>query len=152
MPQYRGNIGNLLQHWVFSEILECCRDRVHQLAFVDACSMPPLATDRRSKNSAKPDKEEQLFNFVRNRLPGDKTPYEQAWHRIVSPPLRNGGYPNSAALLTIYGQGITPCCCAKRISKRSRSSKRGRAELSKIPTALAQRSVRVIGGSHSAWE
>jgi hypothetical protein len=63
--------------------------------FVDAYSMAPYASKRRSNT---PD----LFNVVRNRLPGERSPYEEAWHSLAA-----GGttYPNSAVFLEALWPG-----------------------------------------------
>ncbi|MGA3210342.1 MAG: hypothetical protein ABSD20_03490 [Terriglobales bacterium] len=57
--------------------------------------MAPFAKER-----PKRDDTASLFELVRDLLPGEQTPYEQAWHRIVQNVPRESGYPNSAALLT----------------------------------------------------
>ena len=46
MPIFRGNVGNLLQHWVFCEALEVFRGSADQIDFIDAYSMAPLADER----------------------------------------------------------------------------------------------------------
>ncbi len=97
MPIFRGNVGNLLQHWVFCEILEACRGGADQVDFVDAYSMAPLADQR-----PKLDATAHLFDCVRDRLPGEQTPYEQAWHKLAP---HTDQYPNSAAFLTLVWPG-----------------------------------------------
>jgi len=49
MPSYKGNVGNLLQHWVFCEIIEACRGHAEQLALVDAYSMGALCHPENGK-------------------------------------------------------------------------------------------------------
>jgi hypothetical protein len=100
-PQYRGNVGNLLQHWVLCEILEACRSYAGELAFIDAHSMSPFAKER----SPKLDHSARLFDSVRDRLPGAQSPYEQAWHKLKLAALPAIGYPNSAAFLTSLWTG-----------------------------------------------
>lgn len=92
VAQYRGNVGNLLQHWVLCEILNAGRNHAQELAFIDAYSMAPFATER-----PKPDRGARVFNSVRDRLPGEHTPYEQAWHELAQG--KGDGYPISAALV-----------------------------------------------------
>jgi hypothetical protein len=93
MPSYKGNVGNLLQHWVFCEIIEACRGHVEQLALVDAYSMAPFANQRTAKRA-------DCFDRVRDRLPGQRSAYECAWHEILQGRPADSGYPNSAAFLT----------------------------------------------------
>jgi hypothetical protein len=93
MPQFRGNLGNLLQHWVLCDLLATCAKYFDQVAFIDAYSMAPLADERPRR-----DQTAHLFDFVRDRLPGDGTPYEKAWRRLGADPA---GYPNSAAFLSV---------------------------------------------------
>lgn len=99
MAEYRGNVGNLLQHWVLCEILSAASasNGATQVAFVDAYSMAPLAHQR-----PKLDQTSQVFDLVRTRLPGEGTPYEKAWHTLS--PTGNA-YPNSAAFLTAVWPG-----------------------------------------------
>jgi hypothetical protein len=94
LAQYRGNVGNLLQHWVLCEILDAGRNHAQDLAFIDAYSMAPFATER-----AKPDSSASLFDSVRDRLPGEQTPYERAWYELTPATAQSSGYPNSAVLL-----------------------------------------------------
>ncbi len=97
VPQYRGNLGNLLQHWVLCEILShAYRSGVEHMAFVDAYSMAPIARERREAK-------ENLFDSVCRRLPGERTAYENAWHKLVQ--KFGDGYPNSANLLTALWPG-----------------------------------------------
>lgn len=39
MSVYRGNVGNLLQHWVLCEILQDLQNHAEHLTFIDAYSM-----------------------------------------------------------------------------------------------------------------
>jgi hypothetical protein len=95
MCVYMGNVGHLLPHWVLCEILSTPGDRVKQVAFVDAHSMSPFANRRK--------REDDIFDLVRLRLPGEGTPYERAWHSFskFAP-----AYPNSAAFLTAVWPGL----------------------------------------------
>jgi hypothetical protein len=92
MPVFRGNVGNLLQHWVFCEALEAFRGSVDQIDFIDAYSMAPLADER-----PKLDGSAYLFDYVQRNLSRARTAYERAWHGLAPDA---GHYPNSAALLT----------------------------------------------------
>lgn len=92
MPRFRGNVGNLLQHWVLCELLEILRDKSKRIDFIDAFSMAPMADER-----PKLDATAHVFDYVQARLPGEDTAYERAWQALVSAP---GKYPNSASFLT----------------------------------------------------
>jgi hypothetical protein len=91
MPVFRGNAGNLLQHWVFCEILEALHSSADHIDFIDAYSMAPLADER-----AKLDTSAYLFDCVQGRLSGAQTAYERAWYELAP---EAWGYPNSAAFL-----------------------------------------------------
>ena len=96
MPTYRGNIGNLLQHWVLCEIVDCCGGQWPRLRFVDAYSMAPLATERPKSHWSS-----GLFDHARDRSNRDSI-YEATWSGLSS---RESGYPNSAAFLAALWQG-----------------------------------------------
>lgn len=96
MPSYRGNIGNLLQHWVLCELIERSHRHWDRLRFVDAYSMAPLATER-----FKPGSSGHLFDHARDRVKTDSI-YEQAWGTIVGD---GEGYPNSAAFVDALWPG-----------------------------------------------
>ena len=53
----------------------------------------PFATQRTAKRA-------DCFDRVRDRLPGQRSPYECTWHKILRRRPANSGYPNSAAFLT----------------------------------------------------
>jgi len=91
MPQYRGNVGNLLQHWVLCELVAESGRHFKQIRFVDAFAMAPLATER-----VRPGPSASLFDHVRDRTHGG-TPYERTWHQLA--PNRSA-YPNSASFFT----------------------------------------------------
>ena len=94
MPEYRGNVGNLLQHWVLCEILAACRDHVRHVAFIDAHSMAPFARQRHEFDITS-----HLFDHVRDRLPGESSFYEESWYTLDPDAKSGGGYPNSASFL-----------------------------------------------------
>ncbi len=107
MSKYRGNVGNLLQHWVLCEILNTCRNHAEQVAFIDAYSMAPLATER-----PKIDDTAYLFDHVREHLPGELSPYEEAWCKLVTSENSGSAYPNSAKLLiTSWTGGYSLLLC-----------------------------------------
>ncbi len=93
MPTYRGNLGNLLQHWVLNEILKASEPHARSIEFVDAHSMAPIARERHA-----PDLTSWMFDAVRGHLPGQRSTYEKTWFELE--PSLDGGYPNSAVFLT----------------------------------------------------
>jgi len=99
MPVFRGNVGNLLQHWVLCEVLEAWQSYAKQVDFIDAYAMAPLADERYPETDLA---SRRRFDWVQARLREERTPYERAWHRLAP---RAGRYPNSAALLTELWHG-----------------------------------------------
>jgi hypothetical protein len=94
MPTFRGNRGNLLQHWVLAELVSIVADNYRQnirLLFIDAHALSPYAVRSPSQSQTAAD-----FDFVANHLPGQGSAYEQAWRH-----LREGRcqYPTSASLV-----------------------------------------------------
>jgi hypothetical protein len=80
MPTYRGNRGNLLQHWVLVELLGGIRTNgIDKLCFIDAYSMSPTPT-RSAKAAMDPTAPE--FDRVRSLLPLGSSAYERAWLKI----------------------------------------------------------------------
>lgn len=93
MPTYKGNEGNLLQHWVLAELVEFLREEVRppgRLCFFDAHAMSPFAV--RAANP-RPTKSRRVFDFVADGLPAQGSTYEQAWYALRQGPIR---YPTSA--------------------------------------------------------
>ena len=101
MPTFRGNRGNLLQHWVLVELVGSLRQQAFaKLAFIDAYSMSPTAA--RSPKAAM-DQTASDFDRVKARLAGGVSPYEHAW-RTLGQSLRSE-YPSSAAFVRHCWQG-----------------------------------------------
>ncbi len=96
MPRYRGNVGNLLQHWVLCELLAESNRHFDQIRFADAYAMAPCATER-----FEPGWSAHLFDHVRDRA-SDATPYERTWKQAGA---SRSAYPNSAVLLTAMWRG-----------------------------------------------
>jgi len=74
MPTYKGNKGNLLQHWVLVELVELIRTGMSSaalLCFIDAHAMSPYASP-----SGQGDK---VFGRAQSTLPGQRSLYEQSW-------------------------------------------------------------------------
>lgn len=95
MSTYKGNRGNLLQHWVLAEALIQLRGAdlcTLPLCFVDAHSMSPYA--RRCKE---PGLTAADYDSVANKLPGQRSVFECAWQSIVK--SRRDAYPSSAAFV-----------------------------------------------------
>lgn len=81
MPTFKGNKGNLLQHWVLSELTLLLKSQVQPsapLLLVDAHAMSPYA-------SRSPGASANVFDTVRDRLPGEGSAYERAWHEMTRP-------------------------------------------------------------------
>ena len=101
MPTFRGNRGNLLQHWVLVELLEALpQDGLAELCFVDAYSMSPMAT--RSPKVAT-DQTAPEFDRVRERLAEGRSAYERAWLSLSK--SLGSEYPSSAALVRHCWEG-----------------------------------------------
>ena len=97
MPTFRGNVGNLLQHWVLCEVLSACQNRYQRLRFIDAYSMAPFADQRPKLDASAP-----LFDKVCRRLPGEQSLYERAWLKLAP---NTHEYPNSASFVTAAWRG-----------------------------------------------
>jgi hypothetical protein len=95
VPTFRGNRGNLLQHWVLVELLRGLRQQhPGTLCFVDAYAMSPIAT---RSPKATTDQTAPEFDRVRARLAEKRSPYERSWLSL-SQSLRSE-YPSSAAFV-----------------------------------------------------
>ena len=95
MPTYRGNRGNLLQHWVLVELLGWIRAHgIEKLCFVDAYSMSPTPT-RSSK--AATDQTAHEFDRVRSQLAQASSAYERAWMALST--ALPSEYPSSAVFV-----------------------------------------------------
>lgn len=93
MASFKGNDGNLMQHWVLCELLTIARSYTSCLTFIDAHAMAPVANQRKD-HSCK-------FDAVFEHLPGQGSCYEKAWQALSPKP---GKYPNSANFVTrIWG-------------------------------------------------
>lgn len=117
-PTYKGNVGNLMQHWTLCEVVTAIAAAEHGtscLNYVDAHAMAPVASSRPSRN----DKSRQTFDRVRDGLSegsaGEQSVYEQAWHRLAQ---GRAGYPNSAAFVEDVWEGRVSMllCEADRIT------------------------------------
>ena len=97
MGTYKGNAGNLMQHWTLCELLVIAGKHTSGLSFIDAHAMAPLAR----KPDEKPGSSGPLFDRVRKGLPGPSV-YEQTWHNIDQ---NREGYPNSAAFVKKVWEG-----------------------------------------------
>ena len=93
MGTYKGNVGNLMQHWTLCKILTAAQKhkRHSGLNYIDAHAMAPLT---------KPENPVQIapyFAQVQRNLPGQNSVYERAWHDLV--PTNPRAYPNSGAFV-----------------------------------------------------
>jgi hypothetical protein len=99
MGTYKGNVGNLMQHWTLCRLLSVARQQhVVGLNYIDAHAMAPWARHC-------PDHKRE-FLCVRNGLPGQGSDYEGAWHHIgIGNADREEGYPSSAAFVRKLWKG-----------------------------------------------
>lgn len=106
MPWYKGNVGNLMQHWVLAELLSLAARNEAHIDFVDAHSMAPLANDRLPFGGTS-----VVLDAVKDSLPGQRSSYERAWGDLIA---SGDGYPNSAAfLVAIWPHSYTLLLCEK---------------------------------------
>jgi hypothetical protein len=96
-PTFKGNAGNLLQHWVLCEVLSACQNYHERLGFIDAHAMAPFAC-----RHPKRDTSSSLFDAVAGRLPGAQSLYERTWLRLAP---NAHEYPNSASFVTAAWRG-----------------------------------------------
>ena len=115
---YRGNAGNLLQHYTLSQMLRVADENdVPGLNFIDAHAMAPWATVCSNQDGEPDDK----FSAVRNRVTGEQDNlcvYELAWRRIINRRRERGqaleGYPSSAAFIReIWERDYSLLLCEK---------------------------------------
>lgn len=90
MGTYKGNQGNLMQHWTLCEVLSIANRHHSALNYIDAHAMAPLATKRTDCDV--------VFDRVRDNLAKGNSVYEKAWFELASTP--SDGYPNSANFVT----------------------------------------------------
>ena len=96
MPTYKGNVGNLMQHWTLCELLNIAQQKgAPGLNFIDAHAMAPRATENNWKDYRFTRAETRLRNFR-------ETAYERAWHHLTP---SGSGYPNSAAFVNQVWKG-----------------------------------------------
>lgn len=100
MPTYRGNRGNLLQHWVLVDLIEqLSAANSGALCYIDAHSMSPFAT-RSSKARTDPTAAE--FDRIRDGLESAASLYETTWRSLTQ--SLHCQYPSSAA----FAQAVWP--------------------------------------------
>ena len=107
MTTYKGNAGNLMQHWTLCEIVNIAdEENVPGLSFIDAHAMAPCAEDP----DANPGHSGPLFSNARAALPGQRSVYERAWHQLA--PVE--GYPNSANFVQhVWTRDFSMLLCEK---------------------------------------
>src|SRR5262245_48771682 len=96
MPTFRGNKGNLLQHWVLAELTLLLRRQLPssaRLCLLDAHAMSPYATRY-------PGALPSIFDVVRDGLPGQRSAYEQAWWELTNQNQQHVVYPTSAMFVS----------------------------------------------------
>ena len=74
MSSFKGNDGNLMQHWVIFEQLGVARKYTTRSTCIDAHSMAPIAIQRTEK---KANRRRKLDRVLEN-FPGQGSSYEQA--------------------------------------------------------------------------
>lgn len=113
MGTYKGNVGNLMQHWTLCEILAIAEPHCSGLNYIDAHAMAPWATTRTTRNINE-------FDSVRNSLwncpPGQNSVYERAWNNLAWQEEREG-YPSSAAFVRQVWSGQYSLLLCERDSK-----------------------------------
>lgn len=95
MLTFKGNRGNLLQHWVLCEILEILKQadpQLDSLFYVDATAMAPFSVPEQGNQPTRPQ-----FEVVRNRLGVGESLYEKAWFALTQG--NTDTYPSSAVFL-----------------------------------------------------
>jgi len=101
MPTYKGNRGNLLQHWVLAELITLVGEEVQapgRLCFIDAHAMSPYAARNANAGQTAGD-----FDTVAGRLPGQDTSYERAWRELST--QGSCRYPSSALFVRHLWRG-----------------------------------------------
>ena len=94
MSTYKGNVGNLMQHWTLCELLAIAGKHTSGLNFIDAHAMAPLAQKRTGANP----KFDSVCARIRNH---PASLHEQTWQHLVP----DKGYPNSAAFVERVWKG-----------------------------------------------
>ena len=89
MGTYKGNEGNLMQHWTLCEIVSLANPHHSALNYIDAHAMAPLASTPECS-----DKVTEVFRYVQDNRANGQSVYEKAWASLAPPPSR--AYPNSA--------------------------------------------------------
>lgn len=105
MPTYKGNVGNLMQHWTLCELLDITNRHyeIPGLNFIDAHAMAPRATENKGKHPKFAGAEARLGN-------SRETAYERAWHQIAP----RGGYPSSANFVQqVWTRKLSLLLCEK---------------------------------------
>jgi len=100
MPTYRGNRGNLLQHWVLTELVAVLRKQLQapdRLCYIDAHAMSPFAIQAKNPGLTAGD-----FDAVAGHLPGQNSDYEQAWMALRGDQIK---YPSSGLFVRHLWQG-----------------------------------------------
>ena len=106
MTTYKGNAGNLMQHWTLCELVNIADEYVPGLNFIDAHSMAPYAHTRTETSADR----RRMYNSVLAGLPGNHSVYERAWYQLV----RGVGYPNSVAFINqVWTRGFAMLLCER---------------------------------------
>ncbi|MCE2468952.1 MAG: hypothetical protein J4F32_00230 [Dehalococcoidia bacterium] len=104
MGKYKGNKGNLMQHWTLCEVLLIANCHHSSLNYIDAHAMAPFAATRKGNDP--------VFDHVRDNLANGQSVYEQAWKELTSD--CPGTYPNSANFVQHLWRGdLSMLLCEK---------------------------------------
>jgi hypothetical protein len=99
-PQSKGNLGNLMQHWAWAEVLTALQASEglagRALHVVDAHAMAPLCAVRPIGPAAFTGADP--FARVSARLPGAGSAYERVWHALTGPAAPH--YPSTGLFTT----------------------------------------------------
>lgn len=104
MGTFKGNKGNLVQHWTLCELLLIANCHHASLNYIDAHSMAPLAAERKDGNP--------VFGGVQDNRTAGQSAYEKAWASLAPPP--SDAYPNSANFVQHLWRGdLSMLLCEK---------------------------------------
>lgn len=113
MTVYKGNAGNLMQHWTLCELVNIAdKQHVPGLSFLDAHAMAPYAHTRTESR----DDRRRRFDSVLAGLPGKQSVYEHAWYQLVRDVdyPNDVGYPNSVAFVNqVWTRDFSVLLCEK---------------------------------------
>lgn len=109
MPTCRGNRGNLMQHWVFCELIQVMNKHLSEsshLLYIDAYPMAPWAKILQNPD----DPTQSEFLHIKIGLPGSRSSYEIGWHELVRSHSKPDEYPSSLVFLEhLWKRRLSAC-------------------------------------------